>query len=88
MGSNWDSFPQGRDVGQGQLTDDLSVTKGRHTLKFGENYRNNRVSDFGLLTSTIGWYAFNSLTDFANGVTDPTPSMLLLPVFHFHHHRS
>ena len=71
MGSNWDSFPQGRDVGQGQLTDDLSITKGRHTLKFGENYRNNRVSDFGLLTSTTGWYAFNSLTDFANGVTDP-----------------
>jgi len=72
MGSNWASFPQGRDVGQGQLIDDLSITRGRHTIKVGENYRNNRVSDFGLLSGTVGQYNFGSLTDFANGVTGAT----------------
>jgi len=71
MGSNWASFPQGRNVGQGQLTDDLSITRGRHTIKVGENYRRNRVSDFGLLTGTTGYYSFNALQDFATGVTDP-----------------
>jgi hypothetical protein len=71
MGANWASFPQGRDVGQAQITDDLSITRGKHTIKIGENYRNNHVSDFGLLTSTTGYYVFNSLTDFAAGVTDP-----------------
>ena len=70
-------FPQGRDVGQGQLIDDLSITHGRHTLKFGENFRRNRVSDFGLLSGTTGYYEFNSLTDFANGVTDPNTLQLL-----------
>jgi hypothetical protein len=71
MGSYWPAFPQGRDVGQGQLIDDLSITHGRHNIKVGENFRRNRVSDFGLLTGTTGYYAFNSLTDFATGVTDP-----------------
>ena len=70
MGSTWNNFPQGRDVGQGQLIDDLSITRGRHTIKVGENYRRNRVSDFGLLVGTNGQYGFGSLTDFANGVTD------------------
>ncbi len=70
MGSSWNNFPQGRDVGQGQLIDDLSITKGRHTIKVGENFRRNRVSDFGLLTNTTGQYNFGSLGDFANGVTD------------------
>ena len=71
MGSTWNNFPQGRDVGQAQLIDDLSITRGRHTIKFGENFRRNRVSDFGLLVGTTGQYSFGSLTDFANGVTDP-----------------
>jgi hypothetical protein len=72
MGSNWGGFPQGRDVGQGQLIDDLSITRGRHNIKVGGNYRYNRVSDFGLLSGTIGQYNFGSLTDFADGVTDAT----------------
>jgi outer membrane receptor protein involved in Fe transport len=72
MGSNWESFPQGRDVGQGQLIDDLSITRGRHTLKVGENFRRNRVSNFGLLQGTTGTYQFGALGDFAGGVTDAT----------------
>jgi len=72
IGSYWPSFPQGRDVGQGQLIDDLSITRGRHTIKIGENYRRNRVSDFGLLTNTTGTYYFGSLTDFTTGLTNLT----------------
>src|SRR5580692_658296 len=71
MGSQWNAFPQGRDVGQAQLIDDLSITHGRHTIKIGENFRRNRVSDFSLLSGTTGYNVFGSLTDFANGVTDP-----------------
>jgi outer membrane receptor protein involved in Fe transport len=67
MGSQWNTFPQGRAVGQAQLTDDLSITRGRHTIKIGENYRRNRVSDFSLETATTGFYSFNSMTDFVNG---------------------
>jgi outer membrane receptor protein involved in Fe transport len=70
MGSSWNSFPQGRDVGQAQLTDDLSITRGRHTIKVGENFRRNRVSDFGLLSGTTGYSTFDSLADFANGNFD------------------
>jgi len=70
VGSSWNAFPQGRDVGQAQLIDDLSITRGRHTIKVGENFRRNRVSDFGLLSGTTGYYSFNSLADFANGNFD------------------
>ena len=39
------SFPQGRNITQYQFIDDLSWTKGRHTLKFGANFRRYDVSD-------------------------------------------
>jgi len=71
MGSDWRSFPQGRNVGQGQLIDDISIIKGHHTLKLGENFRRNRVTDDGLLPFTHGAYLFGSLADFATGVTNP-----------------
>lgn len=70
MGVNWNSFPQGRDVGQFQLTDDFSDIEGNHTLKFGENFRRNRVTDFSYESNQIGTYNFANLLDFANGVTD------------------
>ncbi len=67
MGDFWAAFPQGRNVGQGQLIDDLSITKGNHTIKIGANYRKNDVSDHGLNTGVIGSYFFSPLTDFVNG---------------------
>ncbi len=73
MGINWTAFPQGRDVGQGQLIDDFSWIKGNHTFKFGVNYRRNRVTDFSYESGSVGSYIFGSLTDFATGVTDPSP---------------
>jgi len=72
MGVYWPAFPQGRDVGQGQIIDDLSITRGSHTIKVGGNFRRNRVSDFGLLEGVTPSYFFGSLNDFANGVTNLT----------------
>ena len=41
-GINFD-FPQGRNVTQYQIVDDLSYNLGNHTLKLGVNYRRNDV---------------------------------------------
>jgi hypothetical protein len=60
-------FPQGRNMGQWQIADDLSKLAGRHTLKFGINFRKNRITDSSLLEGIHGQYNFSSLTDFATG---------------------
>ena len=39
-------FPQGRNVTQYQIEDDFSWIHGKHTLKFGENFRRDLVSDY------------------------------------------
>ncbi len=38
-------FPQGRNITQYQFIDDFTMVKGRHTFKFGENFRRYDVSD-------------------------------------------
>ncbi len=40
------SFPQGRNVTQYQFVDDLSWTKGAHSLKFGGNFRRYDITDY------------------------------------------
>ncbi len=66
-------FPNGRNVGQLQLVDDLSWTLGRHSLKFGMNYRFNKVTATNLSSGAFaGTYTFNDLTDFANGKINTT----------------
>src|SRR5260370_41000704 len=66
-------FPNGRNVGQAQLIDDLSWTKGRHTVKTGFNLRYNKVTATNLSRAAYaGTYTFNDLTDFANGVINST----------------
>jgi len=39
-------FPQGRNVTQYQLVDDLSIARGKHTFKLGVNFRRDDVSDW------------------------------------------
>ncbi len=67
----FNTFPQGRNVGQFELLDDLSKIIGKHNLKVGVNFRKNRVSDYTLQQQENGAYIFNSVTDFANGMTNP-----------------
>ncbi len=39
-------FPQGRNVTQYQFIDDLSWTKGKHSFKFGGNFRRYDITDY------------------------------------------
>lgn len=66
-GAGFNFFPQGRNVGQGQITDDFSIVRGRHIMKFGVNYRRDRVTDTSLEEGIYGQYNFSSLTAFATG---------------------
>jgi hypothetical protein len=60
-------FPQGRNVTQWQLVDDLSIERGKHTLKVGVNFRRDDVSDF-----TAGEQNFpflnTTMANFVNGL--------------------
>jgi len=44
--ANGFEFPQGRNVTQWGLVDDLSVTRGNHSFKMGMNFRRDDISDF------------------------------------------
>jgi len=71
-------FPQGRNVTQYQIQDDLSITKGKITWKFGGFFKRDDVSDFDMqqfttpmmLTEIQALGAFgetDSTSTFANG---------------------
>jgi hypothetical protein len=66
------AFPQGRDVTQYNLVDDYSWIRGKHTIKFGVNFRRDDVGDhnFGLVTPIVEPL---SLLDFANGGIPTAP---------------
>src|SRR6202012_5095992 len=72
------------------IIDDLSWTYGKHTLQFGVNNRNNRITSTANQTGTIiGDYNFGSVSDFAHGnIADPnnynsfTQSFPLIPTVH------
>ena len=70
-GINFD-FPQGRNVTQWQIVDDLSLNKGNHTFKLGMNYRRNDVTDYTTGVLTIPLQEVLSMTDFTQGLSDLT----------------
>jgi hypothetical protein len=60
---------QGRNVTQYQLEDDFSWIKGKHTLKFGANFRRDLVSDYDSQINVVFPYTvILSLGDFASGL--------------------
>ncbi len=71
-GAQWGypfAYPQGRNVTQWQIVDDLSWLKGNHNFKFGVNFKRDDVTDTGTQSNTFGgFYYFNSLADYAGGV--------------------
>lgn len=83
-------LPTGRRGEQFQLIDDLSWSRGHHTIQAGVNDRNNRISDSSISSGSIlGTYTFNDLTDFATGQVNSTntgskytQSFPLLPTAH------
>jgi len=62
-------FPQGRNVTQFQVGDDVSKSLGNHTVKFGVKFHRNWVSDFDGSFFTTPLQIPFSLTDFFNGGT-------------------
>jgi hypothetical protein len=84
------SVTNGRNGQQLGIIDDLSWERGRHTLQFGVNNRNNRISSTANKSGTvIGSYTFGSLYDFAHGsLADThnynsfTQSFPLIPAVH------
>jgi hypothetical protein len=62
-------FPQGRNSTMGQLTDDLSITRGAHTFKLGVNARRDVLIDYDGLSGTGGGVTFGAgqFQDFVNG---------------------
>jgi hypothetical protein len=71
IGGNGYAFPQGRNVTQYQFVDDLSVTRGNHSLKFGANFRRYDISDFVFSEfNVIPEVVSLSLAEFATGTAD------------------
>ncbi|MGB8542771.1 MAG: carboxypeptidase-like regulatory domain-containing protein [Candidatus Acidiferrales bacterium] len=63
-------FPQGRNVTQWGIVDDLSITRGNHSFKMGVNFRRDDVSDYTASEGLIPAASLNSV-DFANDVLNP-----------------
>jgi len=67
LGGEYSRYPSGRNVGQYQLVDDLSYSRGNHDLKFGVNFRRINFSTYRPARNQTGVYEIFSMTDFANG---------------------
>jgi len=66
---------QGRNVTQYQLEDDFSWIKGKHSLKFGGNFRRDLVEDYDSQINVVFPYTVSlSLGDFASGTINPQTS--------------
>ena len=65
------SFPQGRNITQYQFIDDITVTRGKHNFKFGENFRRYDVSDHNFFYQNPAvYFGYNAagMQNFVNGV--------------------
>ena len=63
-------FPQGRNVTQWGLVDDLSITRGNHSFKLGVNYRRDDVSDHTAQQITLYPAVNVTLAGFVNDQVD------------------
>jgi len=67
LGGEGFAFPQGRNVTQFQIGDDVSKSIGNHTVKFGMKFHKNYVSDHDFGNRINGLEIPLSLADFVNG---------------------
>ncbi len=64
-------FPQGRNITQYQFIDDFAMMKGKHSLKFGVNYRRYDVSDHNFFfnyPAVYFGYVSSGLQKFVDGL--------------------
>jgi hypothetical protein len=68
----YSEWPQGRNVTQYQISDDYSLEKGKHNLKFGVNFRRNDITDYtpGGFAATVPIAEFTNLNSFYAGNVD------------------
>ena len=64
-------YPQGRNVTQWGLVDDLSVARGNHSFKMGFNFRRDDISDYTAAIQTLYPGVSTSLFGFANDEVAP-----------------
>jgi hypothetical protein len=69
MGGIDTAFPQGRNVSQAQIVDDFTWTHGNHTIRFGGNFRYNKISDYSN-SEVVPELLIFSTTDFVQGIND------------------
>jgi hypothetical protein len=74
------AFPQGRNITQYQFIDDLSWVHGKHTFKFGENFRRYDVSDHNFF-NTYPTTTFGDLSSLSLGGTADAPGITGLQAF-------
>jgi Carboxypeptidase regulatory-like domain len=67
LGGENDSFPQGRNVTNYQFSDDVSISRGRHTLQFGAYFRRDDVTDYSPSLFTTPFALADENGDFAAG---------------------
>ena len=67
VGGNDQTYSQGRKVTQWQTNDNVAWTRGRHTLKFGENSRRLDVSDYDLGEGVVPLVTYTDLAQFTYG---------------------
>ncbi len=70
LGTGLNNLPQGTITSEYQIIDDFAKTKGPHELKFGVNFRRDLVSDYTTGINTTGSININSMTEFANGISN------------------
>jgi hypothetical protein len=67
MGGEYSRYPSGRTIGQYQIVDDISYSRGNHELKLGVNFRRINFSTYRPGRNQTGVFDESSMTDFANG---------------------
>ena len=67
IGGNNNTYPQGRKITQWQINDNLTWTRGKHTLTLGINTRRVDVSNYDLGEGTVPTVTYNDLAQFTYG---------------------
>ena len=67
LGGTDNAYPSGRNLSQYQVTDDLSIIRGKNSIKTGYNFRRYNITNFAPLAGASGITTFVSNTDFYNG---------------------
>ena len=71
LGGSISSFPTGRNITNIQLQDDVAITSGVHTIKFGGKFYITKENDHYFTAGTNPLEAVSTLGAFINGGYDP-----------------